>query len=406
MALIRNASQSNEILRLISNNLDITKTQYEMAVRSYQAVGEWLSKEDSLLYNYQPEILPQGSFLLGTMIRPIKDTDELDVDLVCKLKGKNPTWTQFDIKRIVGQRLREHKTYKDLLEKEKRRCWTLNYKADPYHMDILPSIVSEGYTYVLEKAFSSIDFQDFEKTAIRITDNQSLNYNNDPNPENWSKSNPFGYAAWFQQCSITNEERMVFLSESIEPLPSYNGKKSPLQRAVQILKRHRDMMYGNDEDRPISIIITTLASKAYNKETDIVHALVNIIQKMESYIEGKYSYKLNKTIPWVGNPVNEEENFADKWSEPGGEKKESNFRKWLSALKVGFLSPFEQESVSYLSESLSSSLGSELVEKSMKDYNLNSGIKSSASILTGTSASQLSTEMPVKPPTPKREGFQ
>jgi hypothetical protein len=35
--------------------------------------------------------------------------------------------------------------------------------------------------------------------------------------------------------------------------------KTPLQQAVQILKRHRDMMFADDpEHKPISVIITTL----------------------------------------------------------------------------------------------------------------------------------------------------
>ena len=60
-------------------------------------------------------------------------------------------------------------------------------------------------------------------------------------------------------------------------MPAYKEKKSPLQRVVQILKRHRDLMFNGDESKPISIIITTLAARAYNKETDVLDALVNVV---------------------------------------------------------------------------------------------------------------------------------
>lgn len=46
-------------------------------------------------------------------------------------------------------------------------------------------------------------------------------------------------------------------------------RESILQRIVQILKRHRDIMFNGDEDKPISIIITTLASRAYRGETNL-----------------------------------------------------------------------------------------------------------------------------------------
>ena len=37
------------------------------------------------------------------------------------------------------------------------------------------------------------------------------------------------------------------------------------------------------------------------------------------------------SVDWIGNPVNPEENFADKW--PGAPQKRANFYKWLESLK-------------------------------------------------------------------------
>src|SRR5689334_17825338 len=110
-------SRLNNILKNIATALDITPWQYDVAVKSYQAVGEHLSKPDSSLAPYQPEVLPQGSFLLGTTIKPINDDDELDLDLVCKLKGKKDVWTQYDLKQAVGNQLKDNDTYKKLLDK-------------------------------------------------------------------------------------------------------------------------------------------------------------------------------------------------------------------------------------------------------------------------------------------------
>jgi len=372
MLTIEEKREFIKIYEELSENLDITQTQYDTAVQSYQGVGAHLSKSDSLLSPYKPEILPQGSFLLGTMIRPINDCDELDVDLVCRLEGKKASWTQYDLKKIVGDRLNEHVTYSSLLEKEKRRCWTLKYaESSKYHMDILPAIVSTGHQIVLEKAFSHTGSIDFKKIAIRITDNENYNYKSETDPDYWNKSNPFGYAVWFQDRCNINIRKSIFLSENVNPLPKFQKEKLPLQRVVQLLKRHRDLMFNGDDHKPISIIITTLASRAYQKETDIISALENIIFHMENYIQEKYSKEHCRLIKWVENPVNEEENFADKW--PDCREKEINFDKWLEKLKGDYKRSISSKGFYNIETSLSKMFGKDVSKKTFsnlaeKDY--------------------------------------
>lgn len=100
----------SDIFTLLSQNLDITKTQYDNLVKSYSAVGKYL-EADPVFAPYHPVITPQGSLRLGTIIQPINEDDDLDVDLVYRLIEKKANWTQFDIKSRVGNRLKEHGTY-------------------------------------------------------------------------------------------------------------------------------------------------------------------------------------------------------------------------------------------------------------------------------------------------------
>ena len=85
-------------------------------------------------------------------------------------------------------------------------------------------------------------------------------------------------------------------------------------------------MFKDDEDKPISIIITTLAAKAYKGEDSLLEGLVSVISSMEKHLTndqyGNYE---------VRNPANPEENFADKW--PTHPKRKENFFKWLQQLK-------------------------------------------------------------------------
>lgn len=325
----------SNILLDLARDLDITKTEYENAVSRYEAVGRWLADNGSLLAPYRPDIYPQGSFLLGTIIRPIDEEIHVDIDLVCRLRGKNENWTQKDLKTIVGDRLKSHNRYKDMLDEEGRRCWTLLYaESTQFHMDILPSLVDDDYEIVLEKSLSSMSDERIDTPAIRITDRETWNYSSETVPERWPKTNPFGFARWFKSRESLLPGRRILLEKSIQPVPEYREKKSVLVRVVQILKRHRDILFTNDPDKPTSIILTTLAAKAYNGEQDIYTALLNIISRMTSFIEIKYDNSRNKELKWVENPVNPEENFANRWSEKNDKQK--NFYDWVERLKKDF----------------------------------------------------------------------
>ena len=75
--------------------------------------------------------------------------------------------------------------------------------------------------------------------------------------------------------------------------------KTPLQRAIQILKRHRDVWFNknrsayDEKAKPSSIIITTLAAHAYYNEGDLQQTLLKILTQMPHYIE--YYYNTVKT---------------------------------------------------------------------------------------------------------------
>lgn len=361
--------QFSEIIEELGVNLDISETQHNAAVASYQAVGNWLSDEGSLLAPYKPQIKPQGSFLLGTVIKPINPNDDIDIDLVCKLTGKKTNWTQKDLKKIVGDRLRENETYKNLLDDEGRRCWTLKYrenstKNDKYHMDILPSVIADGYSILLEKAFSNNFTKDFSQLAIRITDNEEDNFAYETNPEEWLKSNPFGYADWFiQKANVVSITKAFSLNEAVSDAPKFQPNKFPLQRAIQILKRHRDIMFNGDDEKPISIIITTLSARAYQHNLNVLDALNGIVANMHSFIEDRQDKETREWYKFIGNPVNEEENFADKWRE--NPNKQKKFYKWLEQVKVDIANASNQTGLHRIKESLVKSFGDTEVANSI-----------------------------------------
>lgn len=289
------------LLSKIADELNITPKMQDKAICSYEAVGKWIG--DGV--EYDMKIMPQGSMNLGTVIRPIDDSDDYDMDLVCLLKnGYGLPLSQ--IKNLVGDRLKEHKKYKQLLEKEGKRCWTMQYEE--FHMDILPCVPKHSF------------FIEPQLTAIRLT------HKNDSEIYEERFSNPYAYHLWFEQrmADTLEMEKRAFAAKNeveIDKVPTYK-MRTPLQKAIQLLKRYRDICFnGNDEDAPISIIITTLAAWAYNGEANLYNAFCNILIKMPEHIECR------NEVYWIENPVMKEENFADKWNT--APSKRTAFMRWL-----------------------------------------------------------------------------
>jgi hypothetical protein len=277
----------SRVFERIAEELDIPDSLHEDAVVQYEDVASWLSAEDSPLAVYSPSVYPQGSFRLGTVVRPITEDDHYDIDLVCQLVIAKENTSQAELKTLLGDRLKERPDLKKVLE-ESRRCWRLNL-AEHFHMDTLPCLPNP----------------ERQPNGILLTDTDLVR---------WQKSNPIAYANWFRdRMRIAFEqkrlERAMAANADVEAVPEWSVK-TPLQRIVQLLKRHRDVYFAKDPDnRPVSIIITTLAARAYNNELDLLKGLTSVVSGMPKHItykEGRY---------YVLNPVEPEENFADRWSE-------------------------------------------------------------------------------------------
>lgn len=63
----------------------ISEARYEQASRSYSSLGEWLHRPEPSVFSHAPQVYVQGSFRLGTAIRPMNDYEKYDVDSICVL---------------------------------------------------------------------------------------------------------------------------------------------------------------------------------------------------------------------------------------------------------------------------------------------------------------------------------
>lgn len=295
----RKRSEIYKFLEEVCQDLDLTEGQIKRAKSAYEAVTKWLASSIHPLLS-KIDVSPQGSTALGTATRPI-GKDEFDVDLICLILKGHAGMAPEDIKKIIGDRLREHETYKKILV-EKKRCWRLDYAGD-FHLDLSGTIPNpicyNGGEFVTDKKLHA-----------------------------WHPTNPKGYRKLFERrASLMPKMRRGFGTvvmkdqAAIEPFPDHTSPKGVLRRVVQLLKRHRDNHFLNvsEDIAPISIIITTLAMRSYEncvnfyrEFDDELDLLISTIRMMPHFIET--SWLGRRKYYEILNETTEGENFADRWN--------------------------------------------------------------------------------------------
>lgn len=288
----------------LGHELEMPASRYLEAEKRYTSVSDWLH-ECPVLKKFNPTMFAQGSFALGTTVRPLRG-NEYDLDFIGHLQYAYPTtYTQQQIYDLFWRRLKAHDTYASMVEMMKR-CVRVGY-ANEFHLDITPAVSNPAC----------------QLGGLFVPDRKL---------DIWKDSNPKGYASWFTDIAAL-QPRFSALSKSFtegrhvalgttEAVPDQRAMRGVLRRAVQVMKRHRDTYQEKNPQQaayaPISIIITTLAAHAYelavgqgvyDSEFDLMHAVINL---MPQYIEGP-DWRGNYTVK---NPTNAGENFADKWQDP------------------------------------------------------------------------------------------
>lgn len=363
----------DSIMQKIVEELDISPSKYQEAMERFNSLREHLENGDYPATNMPPDIYIQGSFSLGTVIRPYKEGEDsdYDIDIVCRLGQEKEQTEPSELKNDVGNEVKNYAKKNGMKEpKEKRRCWVLKYVLDSndlgFHVDVLPCLSDLAMAEYISR--ENPHLEQYANTTIAIT-----NRDDDMKPPQygWRSGNPKGYAKWFWDINrpgfvIFEKEQKRFLYEnnmgiysSDEAVPN-ELVRTPLQRVIQILKRHRDIYFAGkrwEKHKPISMIITTLAARLYEGKASQLRSIhsaldyiVNQLILHAGLIEAQY---LSEDIESMGliqrvgddwyipNPVNphnpgdpEEkgENFADRWGEDNHAGAKAFFQ-WLDSLK-------------------------------------------------------------------------
>jgi len=280
----------DDMLKRITESLQLNATRRKLVEERYGAVSKFIEQSEGLFHDAR--IYAQGSYRLGTTVRP-RQGDEFDLDFVVQI---DRDWRNvpFNIVYNNFRRLMESNGNWGNLVEPKSRCIQLNY-ADEFHMDIIPTCTENQFG---------------DKNRIMVPDRAE---------HNWVISNPEGYALWFEKKYIQQKDiylhnfypGMEIRAAQELPKDDPNHLKQPLQHAVQLVKRYRDIYFENRENlAPSSIVLTTLVAQLYNGENSIYDTINKFAQRFNESVafERQYSRQFHVT-----NPVLPQEIFTKKW---------------------------------------------------------------------------------------------
>lgn len=222
-------------------------------------------KSSTLLKANFIDIIPQGSYAHKTIIKPVRENDEFDADVLLYLEEVE-NWEACDYVEEVYKLFRSLPTYKDMVSR-KTRCVTIRY-ANHFHIDIVPYLERHGQRYVTNR----------HKNRFELT-----------NPEN--------FTAWLDERNRITKHHFV--------------------KVVRLLKYLRDYKQTFSVK---SIILNTLIGELVNDVAlledpncynDIPTTLYTVMNKLKTYVQ-QYEY-----MPTITDPGKTGENFGDRWDQEG-----------------------------------------------------------------------------------------
>ena len=373
----------SNVLDQVGIELDIPPHKYKEAMERFGAIKRHLEDGDFPDSTPPPSIYLQGSFRLGTVVRPVKGGKDcgFDIDIVCEIVRPKDGDDPETLKGEVGSEVKTYAETNDMAPPDNsRRCWALNYKPDnegiEFHVDILPCLpdgTAGSQISLLNSSLGPTDWQ-YTHTTVAITNRDD---DVDPPTYDWRSSNPNGFAKWFTDiCESGNayvnndqQKQLLFEAHSQRQNFPYTRRedipdalvRTPLQRAIQIMKRHRDVRFNGRRDekhKPISMIITTLAASLYagrasqyQTTRSVLRFIVETLAQHAALVDnrslreevGRMQLIRRVGDTWyIPNPVDPHnpgdaedkgENFADRWHEDNHAKAKAFFQwvRWLQA---------------------------------------------------------------------------
>ena len=255
---------NQEFADFLKNDVNLNPGRLDRLETAVGGVNDHLKKN---LPGYQ-KMERQGSYALGTLIKPVDDNDEYDADIQIVM-NPNSQWEPKDYVLAGNRALAGNKTYADKL-RLKTRCVTVDYAGD-FHLDVVPRVTIKDKHYVCNRIDNKFEETDGD-----------------------------GYRDWF------NEKNRI--------------TKGNLKRVVRLLKHLRD---HKNTFIAKSILLTTLAGNTIRASDEGTEAVSTVADTMDTVLSRMNDYlQRHPNMPEIKNPALATENFNRHWDQ----RRYTNFR--------------------------------------------------------------------------------
>lgn len=139
-------SQSSDFKNFLNDKVNLNQNRLNLLSQHVSAIENFLTK-DEVFSVYVSEVVPQGSFAHGTIIKPVGNK-EFDADILVPLDAVDG-WAACDYVQKLYEAFGRSATYKTMRSR-KKRCVTINYTGD-FHIDVVPFVTKDGATYVTNR---------------------------------------------------------------------------------------------------------------------------------------------------------------------------------------------------------------------------------------------------------------
>jgi len=333
-----------------ASEISLSEAQYQKIEGRYSQLQKILNASDNPLLS-EAHIFAQGSMRLKTTIKPVseapEDLDTIDADAIIWLPHAQGAGAQ-EVLDAIEERFKSDSRVQEEIKQLRRGIRIIYADENPgFHIDVTPARAINGNS------------QGNGEGKLEVPDRVT----------GWKASSPIPYSDWLQGASkqtiVIAKSQLSLEAATQDPLPLYQEyiDQDPLRASIKLLKRHRDewaIRTKNADHRPISAVITTLATHAYldvaksSQSTPIrpLNVILEIVRRMPNHIKRLGSDCL------VCNPADSGENFAEKWNRPReGHLYRGAFQEWHESASTSVSIGLESLSAESFAEAVKENFG-------------------------------------------------
>ncbi|MCG2622617.1 hypothetical protein LVY72_11925 [Arthrobacter sp. I2-34] len=139
-------SQASDFRAFLTEKVNLNQSRLNLLSQRVTAIENFLTN-DEVFGEYVTEVIPQGSFAHGTIIKPVGNK-EFDADVLVLMDAVDG-WGPGDYVQKLYEAFGRSATYR-LMRSRKKRCVTIDYAGD-FHVDVVPSVTRYDTTYVTNR---------------------------------------------------------------------------------------------------------------------------------------------------------------------------------------------------------------------------------------------------------------